>query len=493
VFFAQREAVETTIYITEVVGRLKAAEAGRTDRVKQSGWIQKTLAELNAEYNENLQRMALKMATGTGKTVVMAMLIAWQTLNKSNHRNDPRFTNRFLIVTPGITVRDRLRVLHPTDPGNYYQERDLVPADLWSNLMQARVAITIYHTFMPRVRHDGQDIAANTKKLLTARTGKDPFLETEAQMVARVLRDVGGANNRSGQVMVINDEAHHCYAPRDSDVEVKKLEATVRAEAKAANAEAGVWFQGLRRIHAAVGLKQILDLSATPYFLGGSGYPEGFIFPWVVSDFSLMDAIESGLVKIPRLPVADDANSAEVAYLDLWQQVGDSLPKRVVRSGFDTTRPLPAQLDGALRSLYSSYKRAFTRWEKAGSDGAPPVFIVVCNNTTVSKWVYDQVAGFDRVATDDDGNEYARTRPGMLDLFSNYIDGKRLASPRTVLVDSAELESGEAISKVDPGRRICARTCKPTGYASARLRRDFQPTYWTSAVDRVDQRRRRKN
>lgn len=444
VFFAQREAVETTVYIAEVAGRLSAAEAGRTARVAQSGWIQGWLEEQNTQHNESLPRTALKMATGTGKTVVMAMLIAWQTLNKAANRSDSRFTNRFLVVTPGITIKDRLRVLFPSDAGNYYRERDLVPADLWPSLMQARIAVTNYHAFMLRTRHDGKGVSATTKKLLTARTGVDPFIETDVQMVARVLRDLGGGRGAGGQVLVLNDEAHHCYAPRDADADVKALEAAERKEAKEANAEAGVWFTGLQRIHAAVGIKTIYDMSATPFFLNGSGYPPGFIFPWVVSDFSLMDAIESGLVKIPRLPVDDDATSPDVSFLNLWEHVKDELPKRVGKD-FETARPLPAMLHGALQSLYSSYERAFARWDAGESGGTPPVFIVVCPNTTVSKWVYDQIAGFER-ELDDDGETFTRVTPGALLLLSNYVDGTRLPHPRTILVDSAELESGDSVS-----------------------------------------------
>lgn len=449
VFFAQREAVETAVYLTEVAGRLTAAEVGRAARGLESGRILTAIDELNAEYNGGLPRIALKMATGTGKTVVMAMLVAWQTLNKVARPTDGRFTKRFLVVTPGITIKDRLRVLHPSDPGNYYRERDLVPADLWPNLMQARVAVTNFHAFMPRTRTDMDGVAAKTKQVLRPNGSTRDFLETDAQMVARVLRDLGGVSGRSaGQIMVLNDEAHHCYAPRDAEAEVKELESELRAEAKEANKEAGVWFTGLQRIHELVGIKRVVDLSATPYFLPGSGYGQRTIFPWVVSDFSLIDAIEAGLVKVPRLPVADDSTGETVTYLELWDEVKDDLPKRVGRAGWDTTRPLPGVLAGALQSLYSSYERAFRRWESSANElGTPPVFIVVCPNTTVSKWVYDQVAGFETTLTADDGTEVARTHPGTLPLLSNYADGRRAASPRTILVDSAELESGEAVSK----------------------------------------------
>ena len=117
ILFAQREAAETAIYLAEVVGRDKY------DRSSLAGidW-RDTLADANAEHNANLPRVALKMATGAGKTIVMAMLIAWHTLNKVNSPQDSRFVKRFLIVAPGITIKDRLRVLQPTEPRdvNYF-------------------------------------------------------------------------------------------------------------------------------------------------------------------------------------------------------------------------------------------------------------------------------------------------------------------------------------------------------------------------------------
>ncbi len=115
-FFCQIEALETAIYITEVAKKYGDA------------WIENELREANDTSNPGLPRIAFKMATGSGKTVVMAMLIAWQTLNKLANPQDARFSDTFLIVTPGITIRDRLRVLLPNDPQNYYRQRDIVPA-----------------------------------------------------------------------------------------------------------------------------------------------------------------------------------------------------------------------------------------------------------------------------------------------------------------------------------------------------------------------------
>ena len=87
-------------------------------------WIENTIREANDTSNPGLPRTAFKMATGSGKTVVMAMLITWHTLNKRINPRDARFSDTFLIVTPGITIRDRLRVLLPNDPDNYYRQRE---------------------------------------------------------------------------------------------------------------------------------------------------------------------------------------------------------------------------------------------------------------------------------------------------------------------------------------------------------------------------------
>ena len=429
VLFCQREAAETAIFLAEVAGRHGEAD------------FRARLEPHNVHHNDGLPRVALKMATGAGKTVVMAMLIAWQTANKSFRPRDARFTSRFLIVTPGITIRDRLRVLLPADDGNYYRERDLVPLDLWPTLNDAAVVITNYHSFLPRVAKELQGVASNTRKLLTAGKAEDPFVETDDQIVDRVLRDLMGRGR--GEIVVLNDEAHHCYQD-------KPLAASERAdaEAKERNEGARVWFRGLKAVHARVGAKAIYDLSATPYYLGGSGYAAGHIFPWTVSDFSLMDAIESGIVKIPRVPVDDDVADAEYAsYLHLWEHVTDELPKRrSAKVEADPNWVPPVVLEGALRSLYDSYARRFDRWqaELEPHGEPPPVLIVVCPNTVVSKLVYDWIGGQEVAASDDD--RPAKLRPGALPLLSNVADdGTFMHRPRTILVDSAELESGEGM------------------------------------------------
>jgi type III restriction enzyme len=430
VLFCQREAAETAIYLAEVAGR-----RGEPD-------FRARIDEPNSEQNDGLPRVGLKMATGTGKTVVMAMLIAWQVANKAFSPRDSRFTNRFLVVTPGITIRDRLRVLLPADEQNYYDLRGLVPIDLRSTLDEAAIVIMNYHGFLPRTAKEVQGVSANTRKLLRAgRPGgaeaPDPFVETEAQVVDRVLRDLGGRGR--GEIMVLNDEAHHCYQD-------KPLGEAIDAEAKERNEGARVWFRGLRAVQKRVGVKAVYDLSATPFYLGGSGYQEGFIFPWVVSDFSLMDAIESGIVKVPRIPVDDDVKiTDQPVYLWLWDHVGQELPKRASRrkAESDAEWVPPTALQGALESLYRSYEKRFRHWQRhlEPLGKPPPVFIVVCPNTVVSKLVFDWIGGQDVELPDGS----AVLRPGNLPLLSNVLDGRWVERAPTILIDSAQLESGEVL------------------------------------------------
>ncbi len=435
--FCQREAAETAIYLAEVAGR-----KGEPD-------FRVGIDEQNATHNDGLPRVALKMATGSGKTLVMAMLIVWQTANKVTSPRDARFAKRFLIVTPGITIRDRLRVLDPADPDNYYRKFDLVPPDLAPHLREADILITNYHAFLLQDRKEIKGVAANTRKILNRGKDVDPFKQTPDDMVSDLMRGFsGGTQSKQGEIVVLNDEAHHCYQDRllDADESVPSAD----KEAKERNADARVWFKGLQAIRKKIGIKTIYDLSATPFYLKGSGYNEGFIFPWTVSDFSLMDAIESGIVKIPRVPVDDDAAGDVVSYLRLWDHVGDKLPKSRAAKSAQVDSAAGAQgwvppeaLQGALESLYRSYQKSFTRYqnELAKLGEPPPVFIVVCPNTVVSKLVFDWIAGVD--VERDDGTTIPR--PGRLPLLSNVDeDGRWLVRPPTILIDSAALEAGDS-------------------------------------------------
>ncbi len=427
-FFCQIEALETAIYIAEVAGKHGDA------------WMENDLRRANESANPLLYRIAFKMATGSGKTVVMGMLIAWQALNKLANPQDARFSDSFLIVTPGITIRDRLRVLLPNDPENYYRHHDLVPPDLFNELQKAKLVITNFHAFM---LHERLPAGKLTKELLTGGAEQSPFTETPDQMVRRVCRELGNKRN----IVVINDESHHCYRHRPEEEE-EKLSGDEKKEAQKREEQARIWISGLEAVKAKLGIRAVYDLSATPFFLRGSGYKEGTLFPWVVSDFSLIDAIESGIVKVPRVPVSDNAMTSDLpTYRNIWPHVGKDLPKKGRGTEKVIEEPnLPAALEGALTSLYSNYTRYYQQWAQAGDAQArgmtPPVFIVVCNNTNVSRMVFNYIAGWEKPL----GEEQSVLVPGKLELFSNVEDGRWLARPNTILVDSEQLESGEGMS-----------------------------------------------
>jgi type III restriction enzyme len=426
-FFCQIEAVETAIWLAEIAGK-----AGR------AAYFINELQRYNDDANPGLFRVAHKMATGTGKTAVMSMIIAWQTLNKAASPHDGRFSDAFLVVAPGITIRDRLRVLFPSDSENYYRGLDVVPSHLRDQLGQARIVVTNFHGFLHREK---VSMPKATRELLGADV-RGAFTETPDQMVRRVCRDLGAKKN----IVVLNDEAHHCYRRKPDDDEEVLLATEDRAEAKQREEEARVWLSGLEAIANKIGIRTVYDLSATPFFLKGSGYSEGTLFPWVVSDFGLVDAIEAGLVKIPRVPVEDDTlqEGGAPTYRNLWGRIRDDLPKKGRKTDAIEGPPqLPAPLQGALHSLYANYQKAFERWDDAGADGStPPVFIVVCNNTNVSKLVYDYVSGHEK--TNQDGS--TTIVPGALGLFSNEHGGGWTHRPVTILVDSEQLDRGDALS-----------------------------------------------
>ena len=438
-FFCQVEAMETVIWLTEVTGILRE---GRPRLSPDLANIRQHLEGANEQANPELLRIALKLATGAGKTTVMAMLIAWQAVNAARNPSSRLFTNSFLIVTPGITIRDRLRVLLPNDPDNYYEHRDLVPKHMLGAIQQARIVLTNYHAFRRRER---ESIAKGTRALVQGPRGRAvDTTETEGQMLRRVMPELIGGRR---PVLVLNDEGHHCYRERPGARETDDLTGEEKDEARKNNEAARLWITGIETVKRKVGVRGVLDLSATPFFLRGSGYAEGTLFPWTVNDFSLMDAIECGIVKVPRVPVADNLpNSTSPLFRNLWEHVGKKMPRKGRRNAASLDPlSLPVELESALGALYSHYAKVFEQWQEAGIPG-PPVFIVVCNNTSTSKLVYDYISGFEYPK----GNDGESPAPflGALGLFSNYGDGgDRLASPRTLLIDSEQLESGDALDK----------------------------------------------
>ncbi|MEM9899193.1 MAG: DEAD/DEAH box helicase family protein, partial [Pseudomonadota bacterium] len=428
-FFCQIEAVETIIWLTEVARKQKS---------QSKFW--KHVEGANQQANPELIRLAMKMATGAGKTTVMAMLIAWQTANAVRSPTSSVFSRGFLVVAPGITIRDRLRVLLPSDTESYYKTRELVPADMLDDVSKAKIVITNYHTFQLKELMDVNKVG---RSLLQGRHDPIQSKETEGQMVGRVAEELMGLKN----IIVINDEAHHCYREKPDNGDIDDLKGDEKKEAQKENEAARLWINGIEAFKRKLGVRAVYDLSATPFFLRGSGYIEGTLFPWTVSDFSLIDAIECGIVKLPRVPVADNIPEAEIPiFRDLWEHIGRDMPKKGRGETDLDPESLPPQLQTALVALYNHYEETSELWRRAGIE-VPPVFIVVCNNTSTSKLVAEWISGWQRPLPDDP-DELQTIHYGHLKLFSNFDEhGNRLSRPRTLLIDSKQLESGEALDK----------------------------------------------
>ena len=456
-FFAQQEAIETAIWLNEVAEKSNAGN-----------FLLRELEKAQA-LQESLPRFAFKMATGAGKTVVMAALIAYHFFNRREYGHDPRFADNFLVIAPGITIRDRLAVLRVDRRDgiaaeDYYHQRHLIPRAWRRSLheLNSRLVITNFHAFEPKTLQGNKRSPFDGK--IGADGQKQEAREDYAQMLGRLLRGF----RPGSRLLVLNDEAHHCYLPRDDS---RKAEGE---DAKEENARAAVWFSGVRQIAQRYKVRAIYDLSATPYFLTGSGYEPYTLFPWIVSDFGLIEAIESGLVKIPFLPTWDDTQELEMPVLrNLYEHVRDELPKagqKKTRSRAKennetlTEAPpvLPETLKIALRKFYAHYEEDFRHRTKSLGTGTvqlelsdtPPVFIVVCNNTSVSKEVYKYLAGYEIPAAAEGAP--AQARAGQFDLFSNYDPAslQPRAKPPTLLIDSDALENS---GQIDEGfRRVFA-------------------------------------
>lgn len=425
-FYCQIEALETLIYINEVAEKIG------------ENWIITELKKANTDANPGLYRLAFKMATGSGKTLVMAMIIAYHTLNKIHYPQDTRFTDTFAIITPGITIRDRLNVLLPNYTKNYYRAHDIVSYQDFELLQQATIFITNFHQLEqhqnPRFKVGAVIKAAGILK-------EEAVKESPNAMVNRAFKSI---LNKS-RVLIINDEAHHCYREKPTE---DKLSGEDRKEADENNKAARVWISGIEALSQKISVNAVIDLSATPYFLSGSGYQEGTMFPWVVYDFSLLDALECGIVKIPRLPVESDTISKDEIpeFRNLWLHISDDLPKKGLKTEkYDfSVLVLPKTLSLALMSLYGSYEKYYREYEKQKKVTPavmPPVMIVVCNNTSVSELVYRWIAGYER----ETASGQIKLEKGNLDIFRNEDGVQFYDRPNTLIIDSHQIESGEKI------------------------------------------------
>lgn len=462
-FFCQVEVAETVIYLHEI-------RVGKGPRFKSAVSDTDLAALRDIPGDESLPpltRLGVKMATGSGKTIVMGMLIAWSFCNRGKVSSDERFPSAVLAVCPNLTIRERLQVLRPENPANYYDEFDLVPSAMRPLLQMGRVLVTNWHLFAPESEH-----AEGGKSYRVVNKG----VERPDAFARRVLGDLYGR----GPILVINDEAHHAWRPKLVDQSEK-----LSAEEKEDLEEATVWVDGLDALNQAVGIRFCADLSATPFYIHGSGQIEGSPFPWLVSDFGLVDAIESGIVKIPRLPVSDTTGRPEPKYFRIWQnhiianlQPGDFLPGR-------QRKPKPERVyeeaEPALRTLAGQWEERFKYIQEASDekDKTPPVLIVICDNTDIAEVFYRKISGEETIEAEseedsegDDGGEGAedeapqprsrarkksRTVYGTGAVFPEYFSNREGFTP-TIRIDTKllrEAESGDPqVSKQAAGERL---------------------------------------
>lgn len=517
-FFAQLEAAETIIFLTE----------SRTDFRQGIEVPREELSEeKHTQGHTGLLRYACKMATGTGKTTVMGMLAAWSILNKVNDRSDARFSDVVLIVCPNVTIRNRLRELDPEEgEASLYRTRDLVPPHLMPLLTQGRVLVTNWHVFEPQTTQTGGVSAKVTKagvavrtretitigaKTTTARgtryltledferqvsTGmltvleedrdKDGslkkvrvesvrYVESDTSLVNRVLgREVGGKQN----ILVMNDEAHHAYRIKreERDEEEEDLFGEDE-EAEDFFKEATVWIEGLDRIHKLRGINFCVDLSATPYFLGRVGQNTNRPFPWVVSDFGLIDAIESGLVKIPQLAVRDTTGKEVPGYFNIWHWILPQLTP--AERGGKKASPKPEAIlkyaHHPIAMLGGLWEKERAEWAEQREDPRPPVFILVCKNTKIAKVMYEWLA---------EDKSPTGIPPVKIEGFKN-----RNGQMNTIRVDSKvvhETDSGEAKNDEVRWMRLTLDTVGKMAWPTDRQGRPLYPEGFEELAQKLE-------
>lgn len=479
-FFCQREAVETVVYLAEI---LRSGKRPRFTPQFPAGDLAKLVDTPANPDLLPLTRFGCKMATGSGKTVVMAMLIAWAFCNRGRNPGDERFPNAVLVCCPNLTVKERLQVLRPERSDNYYAAFDIVPAKLRPLMQNGKVIVENWHSFAPASEH-----SEGGKSYTVVNKGA----ETTEAFARRVLGDLYDRM----PIMVLNDEAHHCYRPAPlSDEQRKSLSAEQLKQAQAENEEATVWVEGLDKLNnvdggrkagqTKPGLAMCIDLSATPFYIGGSGYVEGSPFPWLVSDFGLVDAIESGIVKIPRLPVSDTTGRPEPKYFKLWQNIRDRLEPAEFLPG-KGKKPKPdvvyREAEPALKQLAGQWVERFKyiREAKPGQVQAPPVLIIVCDNTDIAEVFYRKISGEEPIdaataediaeveAADEGEDEEASPRKGKSKskpsisfghgvVFPEYFQNTAVTK-RTIRIDSDLLSKAESedptVSKRDAAEAL---------------------------------------
>ena len=350
-FFCQLESAETLIWL---------AEASSAEKVG---------LEVPSDGGE-FDRLCAKMATGSGKTIVMAMIIAWQILNKVTYPHDTRFTKNILVIAPGLTVKSRLSVLDPCNRENYYEAFDIVPSSLFDKLRQGKIVVRNWHAL------NWESDEMIVRKLSVDKRGA----KSDEAYVREVLGDMAYAKN----ILVINDEAHHAWRLH--------AESTSKGIAKHKIEEATKWIGGLDRINKTRGILTCYDFSATPFVPSGKKSSEEALFGWIVSDFGLNDAIEAGLVKTPRVVVRDDAVPNAKTYKSrLYHIYTDSEVKDNLNRRAKPEEPLPDLVINGYYLLGYDWRETAQAWDEAGFK-APPVVITVANRTETAariKYAFD--------------------------------------------------------------------------------------------------------
>ncbi len=522
-FFAQLEAVETIIFLREArPDYLQGVEIPRDEPAP----------EFRADDFSPWTRYACKMATGSGKTTVMAMLAAWSILNKVSDRANGRFSDAVLIVCPNITIRDRLRELDPAaGDASLYRTRDLVPRHLMPLLARGRVFVTNWHVFEPQemgrvgdvpsrvirrgvieerdeLIHIGEKnttahgkryltlqdyeknvsaeiffVKAETKddagKLISAVVYYRRYVESDSALVERVLgRELGKKQN----LLVLNDEAHHAYRihPDGEQSDDESLTGTADEDETMVE-EATVWISGLDTVQRHRGINFAVDLSATPYFLARAGRETARPFPWTVSDFGLVDAIESGLVKIPQLAAADTTGAERAKYFNVWSWVMSKLT-RTERGDGRAGPKTDAILKHAafpISMLAGDWKQEFDRWRER-EDRRPPVFILVCKDIRLAKVIFDWIAeGKQSVDLPRFAVEELRNTDGQINTIR--VDTRVISESDTEGAKSDEVKwmrfTLDTVGKLDWPRDSQGRSIYPTGFRelAEKLERGLYP------------------
>ena len=473
-FFCQIEAVETVVYLTEILGsgrspRWKAALSREDYEKLLKGERPDMAATATEDFNptfadrpENqdykpLTRHCCKMATGSGKTVVMSMLIAWAFCNRARVPGDDRFPESVLVCCPNLTVKERLQVLRPDTNGeNYYEKFDIVPSVLRPMLNQGKVLVTNWHAFAPESPHAE---AGGTYKVV------DKGVEGADAFARRLLGDLYG----NGPILVLNDEAHHAWRPAPIDEAVRsrrrvETEQVVGTVDESEQNEATVWVDGLDRLNNSVGVKVCVDLSATPFYLDGTGHIPGSPFPWLVSDFGLIDAIESGITKIPRLPVSDTTGRPDSRFFRLWEDIKGKCEPSQLRRG----KPIPEAVwlhgQAALETLSSQWKERFKYYGemRPGQNFVPPVIIVVCDNTDIAQLFFEKISGETEEEIEETSGRGGKKIKRKVKRYNpNSVSFPELANTetvtRTLRIDNRlldEVEAGDGSTKQKEGEKL---------------------------------------